>query len=302
MDIEALRRQHYNATVIDIRHVNDGLVVVRVRPDAGKPAFEAGQWTFLGVGLWEPRCAGCPADDLAPDEQAQLQRTVYSLSGSIVAAHEDRILRENEEDWYEFYVALDRTQAVGKSGAAVAARVLALQPGARLFVSDTPQGKNTLHGVQPHEDIVFLATGTGEAPHNRMIHELLRRAHRGRIASLVTVRHLDDLGYDDQHRRLAQLFDRYRWHAVVTRDAARPGQRLQAMLESGAIEGHTGIPLDPQTCRVFLCGNADMVGRPRTDDSGAKTYPQPPGMIELLERRGFRAEPLESANIHFERY
>ena len=301
MDVEALRLEHYNATLTSVRHVNAGLAVLRVRPDAPKAAIEAGQWTFVGVGLWEPRCAGCPTDDLVPDEASQLQRTVFSLSGSMVPAHEDRLFRDGEEDWYEFYVALDRTQAAGKTGAAVAARLFAMQPGSRLFVSDTPQGKNTLHGVQPHEDVIFLATGTGEAPHNRMIYELLRREHRGRVASLVTVRHPGELAYRDEHRRLMQMFDRYRWHGVATRAAARPGPRLQAMLESGALAEHLGVALDPKRCHVFLCGNSGMVGRPRIDAAGVKTYPQPPGMIELLERRGFRAEPLASANVHFER-
>ncbi len=302
MDVEALRREHYNATVKDIRHVNDGVVVLRVQPDAPRAAFQAGQWTFLGLGLWESRCDGCPDETLSEEDKQQLQRSVYSLSGSMVADGEDRLLRDDEEDWYEFYIGLDRARATGKGGAALAARVFALEPGARLFVGNEPQGKNTLNGVGPDDDVVFLATGTGEAPHNRMIAELLRRRHDGRIASLVTARHLNDLAYREQHERLTRIFERYRWHGVSTRDAAAPGQRLQAMLESGELERRAGTKLDPERCRVFLCGNMQMVGRPRSDDTGTRTFPEPTGMIELLERRGFRSEPPEQANIHFERY
>ncbi len=301
LDITALRKEHYNAVLVDIRHASEGVAVARVRPDAPRATFEAGQWNFLGVGLWEPRCAGCPEESLAADEAQELQRSVYSLSGSIVAADEDRLLGEDEEDWYEFYIALDRSKATGKSGAAVGARMFALQPGARLFVGEQPQGKNTLRGVGPNDDVVFLATGTGEAPHNRMLAELLHRGHAGRIASIVTVRHASDEAYASEHERLVRMFDNYRWRSVATRDAA-PGERLQAMLASGALEEHAAIALDPQRCHVFLCGNNAMVGRPTTDDAGMKSYPEPAGMIELLEQRGFASEPADRANIHFERY
>lgn len=302
MDAEALRKRHYNAAVRDIRHVNEGLVVLRVRPDAPRPTYEAGQWTFLGLGLWEPRCAACPEDSLTSEEREKFQRSVYSLSSSILAEHEDRLLREDEEDWYEFYVGLDRTRAVGQSGAALAARLFALLPGSRLWVADEPQGNNTLRGVRPDDDVVFLATGTGEAPHNRLVAELLRREHRGRVASIVTVRHADDLAYRRVHERLNAMFTGYRWRGIATRDTQAPRQRLQAMLASGELEERAGMPLDARRCHVFLCGNAAMVGRPRTDPSGVKSYPQPAGMIELLEKRGFQAEPPERANIHFERY
>ena len=42
--------------------------------------------------------------------------------------------------------------------------------------------------------MLFLATGTGEAPHNYMLWELLRRGHTGRILSACCVRYRRDLG------------------------------------------------------------------------------------------------------------
>lgn len=302
MDVEALRCEHYNAEAVHVRRVTDDLVIVRARPDAGQPKFEPGQWNFAGLGLWEPRCDGCPPDELTPGEQRELQSSVYSLSSAILADDEDRLLRSDEEDWYEFYIGLDRPRAHGKGGAALAARMMVLEPGSRLFVGEAPQGKNTLSGVGPEDDVVFLATGTGEAPHNCMIAELLRRRHRGRVASVVTVRYAADLAYRDVHERTMRLFTGYRWHGVATRDQATPGKRLQIMFGNGDLEERTGIALDPERCHVFLCGNSGMVGRPRQDDAGQLAYPQPAGMIELLEQRGFRADPAESATIHFERY
>ena len=71
-DISDLRRRHYNATVTRRRLVNDELVILRVRPDGGVPIYEAGQYTTLGLGYWEPRASGCDAEHLAEALQTRL--------------------------------------------------------------------------------------------------------------------------------------------------------------------------------------------------------------------------------------
>jgi ferredoxin--NADP+ reductase len=56
---------------------------------------------------------------------------------------------------------------------------------------------------------------------------------------------------------------------------------------------------------VFLCGNPKMIGVPIIDRvTGVKSYPQPQGVIEILETRGFRADQgsKQRGNIHFEEY
>ena len=71
-------------------------------------------------------------------------------------------------------------------------------------------------------------------------------------------------------------------------------------------EQYLGESLDSTRTHVFLCGNPKMIGVPHRDkETGAKTYPQPPGVIEILERRGFRADVSAAkvkGNIHFEEY
>ncbi|MFQ5599094.1 MAG: ferredoxin--NADP reductase [Candidatus Krumholzibacteriia bacterium] len=300
-DLEALRREHYDGTVLEVERPRESLMVLRVRPDGPIPKYEAGQWTLLGLGMWEPRCAGCPEETLSREDALAVTRRPYSLSCSILAGGEDRLLRPQEEGGYEFFLALAREQATGTQGAALTARLFALEPGCRLWVAEHPQGSYTLAHVQPDHDVMFLATGTGEAPHNRMIWELLRRGHRGRIASVVTVRELADLAYGPVHERLMKRFPSYRYVAVATREPGVEGSRLQEMLQSGALEERAGMRLDPERCHVFLCGSPGMLGRPR-QDAGRRVYPQPPGMIELLEQRGLRADPPEGAHIHFERY
>ena len=65
--------------------------------------------------------------------------------------------------------------------------------GDRLFIGRKFTGHYTLEGVKPADNIVFLSTGTGEAPQNAMIAELFRREHEGRILDVVCVRFKTDL-------------------------------------------------------------------------------------------------------------
>jgi ferredoxin--NADP+ reductase len=57
---------------------------------------------------------------------------------------------------------------------------------------------------------------------------------------------------------------------------------------------------------VFLCGNPKMIGVPvKNKETGVREYPQPLGVIEVLERRGFQADNAAAklkGNIHFEEY
>jgi ferredoxin--NADP+ reductase len=303
LDIEALRREHYNATVVHARHPSDELMILRVRPDEPIPPFEAGQWISIGVGLWEERVEGCPPEEVAPEHRANLAKRPFSISSSILTPDGARLLRvEEEQDAYEIYTVLIRDVPPGTRLPVLTPRLFALHEGDRLHAGDRPHGKYTLEIVRPEDDVLFAATGTGEAPHNRMVGELLRRRHRGRIASIVTTRRRSDQAYRPAHERLMQLFPNYRWIGVATREEDE-AVRLQAMLESGLLEERIGFELDPRRARVFLCGNPEMIGAPRLV-SGLLTYPSPHGMVELLERlRGFRANPPdEGINIHYERY
>jgi ferredoxin--NADP+ reductase len=81
---------------------------------------------------------------------------------------------------------------------------------------------------------------------------------------------------------------------------------IQDLIESRELDDHAGVKLDPATTHVFLCGNPKMIGVPvRDKETGAATYPQPKGVIEVLEARGFRADVSSQkfrGNIHFEEY
>lgn len=307
-DISELRRQYYNATVTQRRLINDELVILRVRPDGGVPTYEAGQYTTLGLGYWEPRASGCDAEHLAEALKTRLAQRAYSISSPILDEH-DRPVRVTDLGELEFYVVLIRHAE--DHVPALTPRLFALEVGSRLFVGPHPKGRYTLAPVKPDDHVILLATGTGEAPHNAMLGELLARGHRGRILNVVSVRNGCDLGYLPTHRRVESLWPNYRYATITTRephniDPAHPefsGKlRLQDFVTSGQIATSLGQPFDPRTCHVFLCGNPAMVGIPK-EEHGQRVYPQPTGVIELLERLGFHADrPGQPGNIHFEKY
>jgi ferredoxin--NADP+ reductase len=284
--------EEYNGTFVEVRRPHADAMVFRVRPDAPMPSYEAGQWISIGIGMWEERLSGLPPEQVADEDRVKLLRRPLSISSSILADGTEAL--HEPEPWYELYASFPRAAAPPFT-----ARLFALQPGARLWIADAPRGVNTLAAVQPDDDILFAATGTGEAPHNRMIWELLRRGHRGRIASFVSTRQRLDQAYRAVHERVMRLFPRYRHVAVVTGEGM---PRLQAQLQSGALEESAGFALDPARARVFLCGNPAMIGAPRLQDD-RRVFAHPGGMVELLEARGFHSDPDGGTlNIHFERY
>lgn len=300
IDAAALRRAHYNATAVFVRRVHDELIVLRVRPDRAIAPYEAGQWISVGAGAWEPRAAHAGAHEPPVEEWANLIRRPFSIGSPLVTAGGEALWPADDDDFYEFYLAL----ATGPSRIGMlAARLFAFEPGSRLWVDERPRGVNTLHPVHPGDNVLFVATGTGEAAHNRMIWELLRRGHRGRVAAVVSTRRLADQGYRAAHQQLMRLCPNYRYTALATREGPGSGRRLQDFLRSGALEKEAGFALDPQRTRVFLCGRPEMIGAPRVEH-GVRTAPHPGGMIELLENeRGFSAGGPESRiNLHFERY
>lgn len=306
--VDELRRRHYNATVDSFHLANTDLLILVVRPDDGIPPFQAGQYTTLGLGYWEPRADGCDQETLTPDLSGRLVQRAYSISSPILDQR-DRPLRISELDSMEFYIVLIRH---GEHRVpALTPRLFALSEGARLYVGRHPKGHYVLPSLRPHDNLIFLATGTGEAPHNAMLGELFASGHRGRILNVVSVRNEPDLAYLPTHRRIESQWNNYRYVPLTTReprnvDPSHPlfvgKRRLQDFVTSGALAEQLGQPIDPATCHVFLCGNPTMVGIPM-ERQGDRVYPEPTGLIEIFERMGFHADPPRGqGNIHFEKY
>jgi ferredoxin--NADP+ reductase len=303
-----LRNNSYNATLTQIIVVHDELRILRVVPDGTLPPFQPGQFASLGLGNWEPRVPGVDEERLDRLHFRRLSQRAYSLSCSMLD-DSGQLRRATEFPYLEFYVALVRH--ADKRPPSLTPRLFALQTGDRLFIEHHFAGRYTLDLVEPTDDIFFFATGTGEAPHNAMIAELLARRHQRRIISVVSVRLNRDAAYRAVHEELARRFSNYYYFLLTTRepenlDSMCPsfvGKRhLQDLVHSGAIERETGVPLDPATAHVFLCGSPAMIGVTSATQHGKSTV-EPGSMLDLLYRRGFRAEVQgKPGAVHFEGY
>lgn len=305
----------YNARIVERIDVHDDLAIWRIQPDGGPLDFIPGQYTILGVGAWEPWLGETDAEFEArrvatpADEWARLIKRPMSMSCPLLD-DQGRLARPSDGPFVEFFIT--RVVPAHEAVPGLTPRLFRLQTGDRLFLGPRPHGHYTLDPVGPTDDVLFVATGTGEAPHNAMLAELLSRDHRGRIVSVVGARYRRDLAYEPAHRTLEARYSNYRYQPLTTRepentDPSRPDyvgkQYVQEWFRSGNLERAAGFRLEPQRTHVFLCGGPAMVGIPARGPDGQRTYPLPPGMIEALEARGFRAdEPGVSGNVHYEKF
>lgn len=302
-----LRRKTYNATVVKLSKPHPELMRLRVRPDFPLPAHKPGQYTTLGLGYWEPRYPGCQEEDVRPADEERLVRRSYSISCPVLG-DDGALLRAEGLNWLEFYVVLVRESGNPARPPALTPRLFLLREGERLALGEKITGHFTLDTVAPGDAVIFLATGTGEAPHNYMLWELLRRNHAGRILSACCVRYRRDLAYLQTHEELMRRYPNYTYLPLTTREAETVHTKvyIQDLITSGQLEERLGQPLDPAHTHVFLCGNPKMIGVPVKDrTTGQRAYPQPVGVIELLEKRGFRVDQPQvkmKGNIHFEEY
>jgi ferredoxin--NADP+ reductase len=305
-EIAELRRRSYNATVVRLIKPHDELLILRVRPDFPVPAHKPGQYATLGLGCWEPRCEACESEPIGDRDASRIVKRAYSISSSILDDTGALLGRANA-DWLEFYVVLVRDSSQDRPPA-FTPRLFRLKEGNRLHLGEKIVGRFTLDPVKPDDTVVFLSTGTGEAPHNYMLWELLRHGHPARILAACCVHYRRDLGYLAVHDELMRRYPNYTYVPLTTREPETVNRKvyIQDLITGGALEERLGGSLDPATTHVFLCGNPAMIGVPSRDSaSGELSYPQPPGVVELLEHRGFQGDRPHAkivGNIHFEEY
>ncbi len=241
----------YNATVGQRIEVAPGLIILRVMPDDPLFAFEAGQYTVLGLKKGAPRVAEADGDEVAGDPE-KLIRRAYSIASSSKA-----------DEYVEFYVTL---VASGE----LTPRLFALRLKDRLYLGKKATGVFTLDRVPPEKHVLLVGTGTGLAPYMSMLRSELVCGGPRRFVVLHGARYSWDLGYRNELNSLARLCPNMTYLAVVSRprdDSTWKGLtgHLQDVLFSTVIEERTGIPLSPDRFDVFLCGNPAMI-----DDAKAR--------------------------------
>lgn len=298
--IEELRHEHYNATITKFEPTHSDLWVLRVRPDHGEASHLPGQYASLGLGFWEERIDD--AEDANLDERwEKMVRRSYSISSRIFD-HNGYLADDTSGNELEFYIVL--VPPTEDNVPALTPRLALKRPGDRIYLGPKVAGHYTLSTVtDPEATVVFLSTGTGEAPHNAMVVELLQKGHIGPIVSAVSVRQWADLGYAEKHRALERRYSNYHYLPVPTREHDVPKRYIQDLITGDEFGKNFSVALDPERTHVFLCGNPAMIGLPEADEDGTMTFPETIGVVQLLTERGFTLDQRKQpGNVHYEEY
>lgn len=206
-------------------------------------AFQPGQ--FARVGL--------PADAAAGAEP-----TLWRAYSMVSAPH---------DPWLEFYsIVVPEGQ--------FSPRMAQLQPGDALYVEKAPYGFLTLERFPGGTDLWLLATGTGLSAYLSILADPAAWQRFRRIILVHGVRNAAELAYRDEIRACmapgigqAQAGARAQlvYLPIATRETlpGMPQARLTTLLDDGGLERLAGVPLDPETSRVMLCGNPAMLADAR---------------------------------------
>ena len=292
--------------MIFVRHVHEELMFLRIRPDQGPIEFQPGQYTVLGLAVWEPRVDGVPGN---PAALSYLVQRAYSISCPLLD-EQQRLVTVSELPYLEFYIALVRRPS--DNPPMLTPRLFALKTGDRIFLGPHPHGHYLLDGIGPEDTVLYFGTGTGEAPHNAHIAELLKRGHRGLIACATSARYRRDLAYLETHELLETRYHNYHYFPLTTRepenlDASRKDYvgktYLQDLVHSDEYRRLIHDRFDPLTTHAYLCGNPAMIGLPQRNLDGGLSFPKTRGMVKTLVDLGLRLdEPHRPGTIHFEKY
>ncbi len=295
--LQELRDEHYNATITKFEPTHSDLWVLRVKPDSGGTSYLPGQYASLGLGFWENRIDDATDTDLDKRWDKLIRRS-YSISNRMFD-DAGYLANQSDEGSLEFYIVLVRPTE--ENVPALTPRLALKRPGDRIYLGPKVAGRYTLNAVEdPEATLVFLSTGTGEAPHNGMVIELLRKGHVGPIVAAVSVRQWPDLGYMEKHRQLEARYPNYHYMPMPTREPDVPKRYIQDAIREDLFTSEFDVSLDPDTTHVFLCGNPSMIGLPEGEN---QVFPETVGVVELLTERGFSLDRRNSpGNIHYEEY
>jgi ferredoxin--NADP+ reductase len=162
-----------------------------------------------------------------------------------------------------------------------------------LYLEKIPYGYLTLARYQlpAPQDLWLLATGTGLAPFLSMLQDFETWNKYKQINLVYSVRTVEELAYVERIQEIANVFgeghDGFKFVPIITRDPnATLHDRLPTLIANGELEKVVGMPLNPETSHVMLCGNPQMV-----DDTK-----------EALKQRGLTMNRRGEGNISVENY
>jgi len=272
-----LAEKRYNATLTNFKLITPYLAIFHIKPDFPIPEFKAGQFATLGLGSWEKRVSG--AQEELKIKENFLGRRAYSISTPIFS-EDGNIADPANLPYLEFYVTLVLDGKDEEHAPYLTPRLFNLEIGDRLSIVPKISGHYVLEDIHKEDILVFLATGTGQAPHNSMACELLRQGHKGKIILVECNRSSDMFGYSEKLQALEENFSNVHYKRLMTREGENP-MRIQPYIENGLLEKEFDLTIDRKNTKVFLCGNPAMIGIPKFEGE-YPTFEQKGGVVELL--------------------
>ncbi len=145
-------------------------------------------------------------------------------------------------------------------------RLAKLNIGDPVYIDKTAFGFLTIDRFPQGGNLWLLATGTGLSAYISMLNTASTWTHFDKIILAHGVRTCEELTYQDEVAKWQQQFgDRFVYLPLPTREAYKnnPQERLTTLISNGKLELLSSLQLDPETSRIMLCGNPDMLSDAR---------------------------------------
>ncbi|MCB1386271.1 MAG: ferredoxin--NADP reductase [Nitratireductor sp.] len=234
----------YALTVAELRHYTDRLFFFRTeRPDAFR--FRSGEFVMIGLPPEVMEAAGGKA------------KTIWRAYSIASPAWEEHV------DFYSIKVPDGPLTSV----------LAGIATGDTVWMRKKPTGTLVHDALVPGKRLFLLCTGTGIAPFASIIRDPETYEKFEKVYVIHTCRENAELqyGFDlveeiANHEILSEIVgDKLVHWASCTREAPDTARgvhagRMTDAMRSGALYEELGIgPLNPETCRVMICGSMDML-------------------------------------------
>lgn len=262
-----------NCYVTQIMQVSPIMKIIRLKPDGWQlPDYKAGQFVALGLYASAERCAEATEEhtELAPEK---LIKRAYSIASS------------STMDYIEFYITLVHSGSLTP-------RIFNLKIGDKIWMGKKATGMFTLDEIEPEQNVILIATGTGVAPYMSMLRSnALSRT--GKMMVIHGAANSWDLGYSSELTLLENMFPNFHYHPTITEPSKEPVgwngdiRFIEEIWKDTILEQKFGFRPKAENTHVFLCGNPIMIN----------------GMTEILGKEGFKVhKKREPGNIHIEEF
>ncbi len=246
-----------NSTIIKREELNQGLVILRVKPDFDLKEFKPGQYCVLGLPVESPRVIYAE-DEHKKSPEGKMIRRAYSIASS-----------SKQHKFLEFYISM-------VSSGALTPRLFNLKKGDKVFMGSKITGMFTLDDTDPNKDVVFVATGTGITPYISMLRSAYKFEKRRTIV-IHGARTSWNLGYRNALEGVSHRFNNFFYLPIIDnykKDKEWKGHTgfVNKFFDDGELVKLLGYTLNPKKVSFFLCGNPLMVN----------------GLIKILSEYGYK--------------